>query len=68
MSISSLQSLLLFNSYYMNSVRKIHNNSVQTASSENKVDEHLTINDKIGFNDVRFDFSLKKNPIFLPLT
>lgn len=30
MSISSLQSLLLLNSYYMNSVRKIHANSSTT--------------------------------------
>lgn len=44
MSISSLQSLLLFNSYYMNSVRKIHGNG-QVGSAENKLEEHLPLND-----------------------
>ena len=46
MSISSLQSLLLFNSYYMNSVRKIHGNG-QLGSGENKLEEHLPLNDVI---------------------
>ena len=54
MSISSLQSLLLFNSYYMNSVRKLHANGSSAGSSENKLDENVTINDKLSISDVSF--------------
>jgi hypothetical protein len=36
MSITSLQSLLLLNSYYMNSVRKIHANNSSSTQEEAK--------------------------------
>ena len=58
MSISSLQSLLLFNSYYMNSVRKIQSSvggvGQAAITPDNKLlDDHLSVNEKIGFAEVR---------------